>query len=130
MSMLLCSAALLVTGAPLHRNYVYARFLRDGVAPSWVDFIQDGLTTYRAETEAALEQLAADHDVVLLPSATGASSKSYILMAHPFSNLPTAHVADHDRDAVFAALSKLTESVPSLLPRTFLKVPRTKLYGN
>ena len=126
--MLLCSA--LVAGAPLHRNYVYARFLRDSSAPSWADFIHDGLTSDRTETEAALGQLAKDHDVVLLPTATGDTSFSYILMAHPFSNLPTTHVADHDRDAVYAALSKLTSSVPSLLPRTFLKVPRTKLYGN
>ena len=116
-------------GAPLHRNYVYARFIRDGMAPTWADFTSD-LDLNRGDAEAALRKLAADHDVVLLPSATGQASQNYILMAHPFSNLPTAHVAEHDRDAVFAALYELTASVPQLLPRTFLKAPCTRLYGN
>ena len=76
-------------GAPLHRNYLYARILRDGSAPTWADVASD-LGLSRPETEAALDKLAADHDAVLLPTATGSVSRSYILMAHPFSNLPTA----------------------------------------
>lgn len=119
----------LVASASVHRNYVYAHLLRDGSAPTWADLARDfGLD--RRETEEALDQLAADHDVVLLPTATGAPSRSYILMAHPFSNLPTAHHADHDRDSVIAAMGKLVNAVPTLLPRTFLKVPRGKFYGN
>ena len=117
------------SGAPLHRNYVYARILRDGSAPTWADFTRD-LGLSRSETESALNKLAADHDVVLLPTATGGASRSYLLMAHPFSNLPTAHSATHDRDAVYPALLELVASVPALLPRTFLKAPRCTYYGN
>ena len=95
---MLALAALQAVGAPLHRNYVYAKLLRDGKAPTWADFARD-LDLDRSGAEAALQKLAADHDVVLLPSTSGAASQSYILMSHPFSNLPTAHFAEHDRDA-------------------------------
>ena len=125
---LLCSAAW-AAAAPSHRNYVYSHLLRDGTAPNWSDFARDfGLS--RAGTDAALAQLAADHDVVLLPHVSGTPSRNYILMAHPFSNLPTCHTAAHDRDAVSAALAKLVRSVPCLLPRTFLRTPRALHYGN
>lgn len=115
--------------APLHRNYVYSHFLRDGSAPTWADFARDfGMS--RSETDAALEQLADDHDVVLLPHISGGSSRNYILMAHPFSNLPTCHTASHDRDCVSQALAKLVLAVPSLPLRTFLRIPRATHYGN
>ena len=115
--------------APLHRNYIYAHFLRDGRAPTWADFARDfGLD--RAGTDAAFERLASDHDVVLLPHISGVSSKNYLLMAHPFSNLPTCHTADHDRSAVSSALAKLVQAVPCLLPRTFLRTPCVTHFGN
>ena len=118
-----------IHAAPLHRNYIYAHFLRDGSAPTWADLARTfGLD--RAETDAALEQLAADHDVVLLPHASGVPSKNYILMSHPFSNLPTAHTASHDQDTVRSALIELVKAVPDLLPRTFLRTPAPLHYGN
>ena len=117
------------SGAPLHRNFVYAHFLRDGSAPTWADFARAfGLD--RAETDAALEQLASDHDVVLLPHATGAPSKNYILMSHPFSNLPTCHYASHDPDDVRSVLVPLVEAVPDLTLRLFLRTPTPWHYGN
>ena len=77
-----------------------------------------------------LDQLADDHDVVLLPHANGERSTSYLLMAHPFSNLPTCHRASHDPDAVVLALTKLVAAVPCLTPRLFMRTPRPWLYGN
>ena len=123
---------LLIAGAsaaPLHRNYVYARFLRDGSAPTWADLARD-FALSREETDAAFEQLAVDHDAVPLTSISGASSKNYLLMAHPFSNLPTCHSAYHDQDAVQTALVKLVKAVPCLTPRLFLRPPAKRHYGN
>jgi len=88
-----------------HRNYVYKKLLLTGVAPSWADFMRD-LGLSRAEATQALETLAAAHDVVLLPNQRGAGS-SYVLMAHPFSNLATNHAASLERGAVTAALDGL-----------------------
>ena len=116
--------------APLARNYVYAHFLRDGIAPTWADFYRDLELESREETEAVLEKLADDHDIVLLPHTNGGRSTSYMLMAHPFSNLPTCHSASHESGAVVLALSKLVSAVPFLTPRLFMRTPRPWLYGN
>jgi hypothetical protein len=90
--------------APPHRNYVYAKLLLHGAAPTWADFMRDfGLT--KDEALHALETLAASHDVVGLTTQQGVAT--YILMAHPFSNLPTNHVATLDRSACIAALGAL-----------------------
>ena len=126
---LLAALLTVVTAAPLHRNYVYAHFLRDGTGPNWADFTRE-LSMKRSDVEDALDALAKDHDIVLLPSVTGSPSRQYMLMCHPFSNLPTAHKANHDIDAVTSYLTKLTKSVPMLNARLFLKAPRTKFYGN
>ena len=61
---------------------------------------------------------------------SGAPSKNYLLMAHPFSNLPTCHTASHDPDAVRAALARLVDAVPALTPRLFLRTPTVVHYGN
>ena len=90
--------------APAHRNYVYAKLLSTGAAPTWADFMND-LSLSREEATRALEALAAAHDVVLCPQQRGTGD--YILMAHPFSNLPTNHSAILERGAVTAALGGL-----------------------
>jgi len=100
--LLLGAAAL---GAPPHRNYVYAKLLSDGVAPTWADFMAElGLT--RDESREALSTMDNNHDIVLLPQQQHGRSE-YILMCHPFSNLPTHHVADLDLAAVRNAICRL-----------------------
>lgn len=123
---------LLATGAPVYRNYVYAAIMRTGAAPTWADLSRDFMLD-RGEVAAVLDGLAAAHDVVLLPGASGAASRSYILMAHPFSNLPTAHRAIHDRQALADAVAILANSLPASAQGGCLaggQAPPRTLYGN
>jgi len=92
-------------GAPVHRNYVYAKLLADGNAPTWAELMSAFQLT-RHEVGAALRKLDDDHDVVLLPQQLSRRSE-YILMCHPFSNLPTHHTVDLDLGAVRSALDAL-----------------------
>jgi hypothetical protein len=87
------------------RNYFFAGFLAEGRAPTWADMIRE-LRLDKDEALEAIDALSKDHDIVLLPNQQGGTS-SYVLMMHPFSNLPTNHVATLDRSAVERALGRL-----------------------
>ena len=119
---LLCARTL---GAPPHRNYVYAKLLGEGVAPTWADFMGD-LELTREEARDALHELDAAHDAVLLPQQLGRRSE-YILMCHPFSNLPTHHAADLDLNAVKDALRALSGNPRPAIQRVQGRVRR---FGN
>eukprot|EP00928_Gymnodinium_smaydae_P066425 TRINITY_DN49439_c0_g1_i1.p2 TRINITY_DN49439_c0_g1~~TRINITY_DN49439_c0_g1_i1.p2 ORF type:complete len:112 (+),score=18.56 TRINITY_DN49439_c0_g1_i1:54-389(+) len=99
--------------APELRNFVYASFLRYGRAPTWVD-VMHKFNMSKIEAMAALHEAADDHDIVFLPKQNGAPSSS-ILMAHPFSNIPTCHVAVLDARAVQEAIELLD---PGSSPRS------------
>ena len=89
--------------APPHRNFVYEGFLRDGRAPTWAEFMRRFDLT-RGEAHAAMLQLSADHDAVLL-RPQGASD--LILMSHPFSNIATPHEAHIEAAVVEQAVRLL-----------------------
>ena len=112
------------SGAPQHRNFVYTKLLADGSAPTWAELMAEYRLT-REEVSNALRKLDDDHDVVLLPQQLGKRSE-YILMCHPFSNLPTHHCADLDLVAVRTALNALSPT-----PRAIRRVQgRVRRYGN
>ena len=69
------------------RNHVYHRFVELGRAPR-LDEIASELRADRAETEAALRRLHDAHALVLEDEETE------ILMAAPFSAVPTAYRVD------------------------------------
>eukprot|EP01052_Picozoa_sp_SAG31_P013675 SAG31_NODE_828_length_11716_cov_4.405785_4_plen_205_part_00 len=88
------------------RNYVYAGLLRHGRAPAWNQIMRH-FELDRCGVARLFGALEAAHDVVMLPNKIGGSSTSYILMSHPFSNIPTPHFAELDAHAVGEALQRL-----------------------
>lgn len=64
------------------RHFIYRHFEGAGLGPSTRQ-TADALGITQAQTEAAYERLAQNHDIVLAPGSYS------IWMAHPFSGLPT-----------------------------------------
>lgn len=71
------------------RNFIYQGFIQRAQAPTWSE-IMERFQLSRPELSAALRELEARHDVVLLSNQTGGKS-DVILMSHPFSNIRTPH---------------------------------------
>ena len=71
------------------RNFIYQGFIQTAQAPTWQEIMGE-FRLSRPELTAALRELDAKHDVVLLDNQTGGKS-DVILMSHPFSNIKTPH---------------------------------------
>ena len=71
------------------RHYIYSFFTDTSRPPDKIETALHFRTSIE-EVELAFHRLAQDHQIVLAP---GTSS---IWMAHPFSGLPTEHIAEID----------------------------------
>lgn len=95
------------------RYYVYDQAMRDGTIPS-IAQTADALSVTAAEVQAALHRLADAHMLVLQRDS------DEILMANPFSAVPTPFVAQVDGQRYYGNCIWDVLGIPAMLGRDAL----------